>query len=89
MNFHWIDWVVVVCVFMFFIILPNSTKKYNQSTADFLVANRCAGRYMLTLAEGMAGLGAAVPVTIRPFAAIPKSSTRSDSALLSQSLEYR
>ncbi len=34
------------------------TRRYTRSVADFLSANRCAGRYLLTLASGMSGLGA-------------------------------
>ncbi|HBG77928.1 MAG TPA: sodium:solute symporter [Phycisphaerales bacterium] len=58
MNFHWIDWAVVFAVMFFFVALAYTTKKYTQSTADFLAANRCAGRYLLTMAEGVCGLGA-------------------------------
>ena len=34
------------------------TRRYVRSVADFLVANRCAGRYLLAVAGNMAGLGA-------------------------------
>jgi SSS family solute:Na+ symporter len=57
-TMHWIDWVVVGAVMIFFIVLAYSTKKYTQSTSDFLAANRLAGRYLLTMADGVAGLGA-------------------------------
>ncbi|MFC1526799.1 sodium:solute symporter [Candidatus Latescibacterota bacterium] len=58
MFMHWIDWAVVAVVAVFFVGLAASTKKYTQSTADFLAANRLAGRYLLTLASEVAGLGA-------------------------------
>jgi len=58
MYMHWIDWAVIFAVVAFFVVLAYSTKKYTQSTSDFLAANRLAGRYLLTLAEGVAGLGA-------------------------------
>jgi len=41
-----------------------STKKYMQSVADFLSANRCAGKYLLGVADGMSGLGAVSIVAI-------------------------
>ena len=56
-TMHWIDWTVVVMVMVFFIVLAYSTKKYTQSTSDFLAANRLAGRYLLCMADGVAGLG--------------------------------
>ena len=34
------------------------TKIYMHSVADFLAANRCAGRYIICVADGMADLGA-------------------------------
>ena len=55
---HWIDWSVVAVVTAFFVVLAYSTKKYTQSTSDFLAANRLAGRYLVTMADGVAGLGA-------------------------------
>ena len=57
-TMHWIDWTVVVMVMVFFIVLAYSTKKYTRSTSDFLAANRLAGRYLLCMADGVAGLGA-------------------------------
>ncbi len=33
-------------------------KSYTRSVADFLAANRCAGRYLLTVADGVSGVGA-------------------------------
>jgi SSS family solute:Na+ symporter len=34
------------------------TKRYMRSVADFLAANRCAGRYLLVMADGAAAIGA-------------------------------
>ena len=58
MNLHWIDWAIIFFVAIFLILLAYRTNRYMQSTADFLAANRCAGRYLLTMAEGMSTLGA-------------------------------
>ena len=38
------------------------TKRYTRSVADFLAANRCAGRYVLTVAKGAVAASAAAMV---------------------------
>ena len=58
MSFHWIDWAIVAAIITFITVLAIYTKKYTKSVADFLAANRCAGRYILSVADGVAGLGA-------------------------------
>ena len=55
---HWIDWTVILIFVLFFTGVGLYTKRYMQSVADFLAANRCAGRYLLTHASEMAGMGA-------------------------------
>ena len=64
MNLHWIDWTIIACVSIFFVVMARVAARYVQSTADFLAANRCAGRYVITMAEGIAGWGAASIVAI-------------------------
>ena len=61
---HWIDWGIVILLIGFITGLAISTKKYMQSVADFLSANRCAGKYLLGVADGMSGLGAVSIVAI-------------------------
>ncbi len=53
-----IDWVIVATFVVGFALLAFYLKRYTRSVADFLAANRCAGRYLLTVAEGTAGIGA-------------------------------
>lgn len=53
-----IDWSIVIAVFAGLATIAIITKRYMRGVADFLAANRCAGRYLLTLSDGMAGLGA-------------------------------
>lgn len=55
---HWIDWTIVGCLMVFMIGIAAGAHKLTRSVADFLVANRSCGRYLLTMASGMAGLGA-------------------------------
>ena len=52
------DWLVLVLLIGFITAVALSTKKYMQSVADFLSASRCAGKYLLGVADGMSGLGA-------------------------------
>lgn len=58
MNLHWIDWMIIGTMLAFMVGIAIRTKLLNRSVADFLAGNRCAGRYLLTMADGMAGLGA-------------------------------
>jgi len=58
MNLHWIDWIIVIITLGALISFTIKTSKYNKTVADFLAANRCAGRYLITTAEGAAGVGA-------------------------------
>ena len=58
MSMHWIDWCIVAAVTAFVTFLAYGTKKYTKSVADFLAANRCAGKYLLGIADGISGLGA-------------------------------
>ena len=55
---HWIDWSIILGLQLLLVIAAVFTKKYTKSVADFLVANRCVGRYLLSISQGMAGLGA-------------------------------
>ena len=58
MNFSWFDWLVVVLVFAFMVSGIYISKKYMRSVADFLAAGRSAGRYLVSIGQWMAALGA-------------------------------
>lgn len=53
-----LDWVIFVGFILFIALMVLVPLRLTKSVADFLAANRTAGRYMLTMAEGAAGLGA-------------------------------
>ena len=53
-----LDWLVVLAVAAALLAMAYRTRRYAKSTADFLAANRIAGRYLLMTAEGMVGLSA-------------------------------
>ena len=58
MKMQIFDWSIVFVVITFFTLMALRTKKYTRGVADFLAANRCAGRYVLAIGDGMAALGA-------------------------------
>jgi SSS family solute:Na+ symporter len=58
MNLTIVDWLIVaICLAVLFFGVRLS-KKYVRSVADFLSAGRTAGRYMITVSQGMAAIGA-------------------------------
>jgi SSS family solute:Na+ symporter len=52
---HWIDWAIVFSMVIATIAIACITRKYTRSVADFLAANRCAGRYVLGVNSSMLG----------------------------------
>ena len=62
MNMQWFDWCIVGAVMAIATGLAIYTKRYTRSVADFLAANRCAGRYLLTIAIGEVAASAVATV---------------------------
>lgn len=58
MNLHWVDWTVVAALFALVFVMAIYTKRYTRSVVDFLAAGRSAGRYIISVSEGAAALGA-------------------------------
>ena len=58
MNLTFLDWSIVALSLGFMIAAVAASRSYMQSVADFLSAGRTAGRYLLCVAQGVAGLGA-------------------------------
>ena len=58
MNLSWIDWTIVFGLLGFLMILAAYARKYTNSVVNFLAAGRCAGRYVIAVAEGISGWGA-------------------------------
>jgi SSS family solute:Na+ symporter len=58
MNMSWIDWALVAGFVGFLIYAGMTTRKLTRGVADYLAGNRCAGRYLLSVAQGQAQLGA-------------------------------
>ena len=50
-----LDWVIVIGMIVFLISVLLYCNRYMRNAADFLAASRCAGRYVLSISEGVAG----------------------------------
>ena len=57
MGLTLLDWVIVVVSMGFLIGVVRLSKRYMRSVADFLSAGRTAGRYMISMSQGMSALG--------------------------------
>ena len=64
MNMEWYDWSIVLGLLAFITVAALRTRKHTRSVADFLSANRCAGRYLLCISQDTAGMGAISVVLI-------------------------
>ncbi len=58
MNLSFVDWAIVVFCMAVLFFGVRLSKKFVKSVADFLSAGRSAGRYMITVSQGMAAIGA-------------------------------
>ena len=58
MNLTFIDWLIVLIVLFGMVYSVSFTKGLMKSVADFLSAGRTAGRYLISVSQGAAGLGA-------------------------------
>ncbi len=54
---HALDWWIVAALVVVLFAAALSTRRYTRSVGAFLVANRCGGRYIISMANAMAGLG--------------------------------
>ncbi len=52
-----LDWAIVVVTIAALIVVVAGSRRYMQSVADFLSAGRTAGRYLITVSQGMSQLG--------------------------------
>ena len=53
----WLDWVILSALPVVLLVAAWRTRTHAQSVSGFLAANRCAGRYLITVAYGMAQVG--------------------------------
>ena len=50
MNMEWFDWAIVVVLMSVVTGMALYAQRYTRTVADFIAANRCAGRYLLVIA---------------------------------------
>jgi SSS family solute:Na+ symporter len=58
LNLTWVDWGIVAAVFAFVIGAVVVSRTLMRSVSDFLAAGRTGGRYLISLSQGTASLGA-------------------------------
>ena len=58
MDLQLIDWAIVASLLFCMAYAVSKTKKFSTSVTDFLVANRCADRYVLGVSQGITNIGA-------------------------------
>jgi len=56
-TFTWIDWLMLIIPTLALLWIGWKVQSYLESVADFMSGGRVAGRYLLTVADGTAGLG--------------------------------
>ncbi|MEN8126980.1 MAG: hypothetical protein ABFR90_04150 [Planctomycetota bacterium] len=57
MNMNPIDWAIVIGLLVILTAGALSTRRYTKSVSAFLAAERCGGRYLISVAMGMAMMG--------------------------------
>ncbi len=53
-----LDWLIICCPLIVVLLVVISSRRHVRSVADFLAANRCAGRYALGVAQTFSAFGA-------------------------------
>jgi SSS family solute:Na+ symporter len=58
MDLHLVDWAIVASLLFCMAYAVRKTRRFSTDVADFLVANRCADRYVLGVSQGITNIGA-------------------------------
>ena len=52
-----LDWLFVAIPLIAVVAIGEMARRYTRNVADFLAAGRQAGRYLISVADGTAGMG--------------------------------
>jgi len=58
LDLRLVDWAIVGSLLFCMAYAVSKTRKFSRGVADFLVANRCADRYVLGVSQGITNIGA-------------------------------
>lgn len=58
MNMKALDWAILGTLIAFLVAMLVYSQRFVRNTSQFLAADRCAGRYLLAISNGIAALGA-------------------------------
>ena len=58
MNMKALDWAILCTLIAFLVAILVYSQRFVRNTSQFLAADRCAGRYLLAISNGIAALGA-------------------------------
>ncbi|MEI8045936.1 MAG: sodium:solute symporter [Bacteroidota bacterium] len=58
MNLSWLDWSIILVLFMLMLGMVFLSKSLMKSVSDFLATGRTGGRYIISMFHGTAALGA-------------------------------
>lgn len=56
-RMHWVDWAIVAAASTVVLIIAVKARAFIRGVADFLTAGRVAGRYVICVSSGEAGMG--------------------------------
>lgn len=67
MNLHAIDWLIVAVPLVILVVIATVTRRHVKDVSDFMTGGRLAGRYLVAVSDGVAGMGLITVVAFFEF----------------------